>query len=153
MMMRPAGVVGLATLAALIAAGGVLRLSAHELDGKGRVAKAADGHYWADAEVDGSTVHFLVDTGSSAVTLSPADAKRLGLNLATLSYDRRVATAAGVEKAAVVTLGHIAVAGARVDRVQALIMKDPLPTSLLGMSYLGRLSSFAATPADLVLSR
>ena len=60
-------------------------------------------------------------------------------------------TASGRVGAARVTLDHVAVAGARVDHVEALVVRDGLPHSLLGMSYLGRLSRFEATPAGLTL--
>ena len=43
------------------------------------------------------------------------------------------------------------VAGARVDRVEALVVEQGLEYSLLGMSYLGRLSRFEASPAGLTL--
>ncbi len=146
-----------ATLSALLACGGVLRLNAEALrgtSGQGRLVKAADGHFWAQAEVDGSPVRFLVDTGSSAVALTPADASRIGIDVSHLVYDRPVFTAAGGdEKAAAVVLDHVAISGARVERVSALIMRSGLPTSLLGMSYLGRLSSFSATPEALTLNR
>ena len=42
------------------------------------IAKSRDGHYWAEADVNGSRVRFLVDTGASAVALTAADAQRLG---------------------------------------------------------------------------
>ena len=54
-------------------------------------------------------------------------------------------------RAAPVELTAVAVAGARVDAVRALVVEHGLPHSLLGMSYLGRLSSFSATPAGLTL--
>ena len=37
------------------------------------------------------------------------------------------------------------------DRVEALVVEQGLEYSLLGMSYLGRLSAFSATPAGLTL--
>ncbi len=156
MVFKEVGVLALATLCALAAGGGVMQLGAHAMAHaarQGRVAKSADGHYWADAQVDGRPVRFLVDTGSSAVTLSSPDAARLGLDLSNLTYDRPVFTAAGHERAAAVTLDHIAIAGARVEHVKALVMRDAMPASLLGMSYLGRLSRMEATPEALVLTR
>ena len=54
-------------------------------------------------------------------------------------------------RAAPVQLQTISVAGARVDRVEALVVEQGLEYSLLGMSYLGRLSAFSATPAGLTL--
>lgn len=123
-------------------------------DASGRaaqIAKSADGHYWAQAEVDGRWVKFLVDTGASAVALTGDDARRLGIDVASLDYVRPVMTANGATKAAMVTLSHISVAGARVDDVQAMVVREGLPTSLLGMSFLGRLQRFEATRTALIL--
>src|SRR5687768_12953269 len=68
--------------------------------GPAQVSKAKDGHYWAEAQVDGRWVHFLVDTGASAVALTSQDAQRLGFDLSNLVYDRPVATANGKTLAA-----------------------------------------------------
>ena len=116
-----------------------------------QVSKAADGHYWAQANVDGRWIKFLVDTGASSVALTGDDARRLGFDLATLDYSRPVTTASGKTLAAPVTLETVSVAGARVEHVDALVLKDGLATSLLGMSYLGRLSRFEATRTALIL--
>jgi aspartyl protease family protein len=51
----------------------------------------------------------------------------------------------------VVDLDYVTVSGARVNMVQAVVMDSGLPASLLGMSYLGRLSQFEATPTALIL--
>ncbi|WP_292101071.1 TIGR02281 family clan AA aspartic protease, partial [Brevundimonas sp.] len=123
--------------------------------GPAQVLKAADGHYWADAMIDGRSgpraVRVMVDTGASVVALTPADAARLGLRLKADDFSGTVITASGPVRAAPVELGAVAVAGARVERVEALVVEHGLPHSLLGMSYLGRLSSFSATPAEITL--
>jgi aspartyl protease family protein len=113
--------------------------------GSGAVAKGADGHFWADAQVNGQPVHFLVDTGATAVALTPEDAQRLGFKPADLKYGYNVTTAGGSSRAAAVTLTSVSVNGARLDDVQALVVADGLDVSLLGMSYLGRLTRFEAT--------
>jgi aspartyl protease family protein len=115
------------------------------------VARAGDGHYWAQADVNGKAVRFLVDTGATSVVLTADDASRLGLKPKDLVYDRPVVTADGRTEAAAVVLDHLSIAGARVDRVEALVIAEGLETSLLGMSYLGRLSRFEATPNALIL--
>jgi aspartyl protease family protein len=115
------------------------------------VTKAADGHYWATADVNGSAVRFLVDTGATAVALTANDARRLGLDLATLTYGVPVTTADGKTMAAQVKLRSVTIAGARIENVDALVLQSGLETSLLGMSYLGRLSSFEATRTALIL--
>jgi aspartyl protease family protein len=117
-----------------------------------RLVKAADGHFWADGLIDGRSVRLLVDTGASAVFLTPRDARRLGLDPSKLVYDQTVRTAAGDSLAARVTLDSVSVGGVRVARVDALVIGRGLPASLLGMSYLGRLSSVQATPSALLLN-
>ncbi len=117
------------------------------------IPKASDGHFWATAVVNEKAVKFLVDTGATAVTLTPADAQRLGFNASNLVYDQKVTTANGQTFAALVTLTTIGVGQSEVHNVDALVVKDGLSTSLLGMSYLGRLSRFEATPSSLILHR
>ena len=117
----------------------------------GAVAKGPDGHFWAQAQVNGAPVRFLVDTGATAVALTLADAARLGFKPADLKYGFNVTTAAGTSRAASVTLSSVSVGGARIDDVQALVVADGLDVSLLGMSYLGRLTRFEATRETLSL--
>lgn len=117
----------------------------------GAVMKAGDGHFWADGEVNGARVRFLVDTGATAVSLSMADAQRLGIDTSKLNYDYNVITADGRTRAASVKLASVAIAGAKVRDVDALVIEKGLENSLLGMSYLGRLSRFEATPNSLIL--
>lgn len=116
-----------------------------------QIARAADGHYWAEADIDGRAIRVLVDTGASVVALTRADAQRLGLRLVPADFTQTVETASGPVKAAAVELDHVAVSGARVDKVRALVVEKGLPHSLLGMSYLGRLSAFEARPTGLTL--
>jgi aspartyl protease family protein len=115
------------------------------------IHKASDGHFWAQGRVNGQTVRFLVDTGATAVALTPDDAQRLGFDVEDLKYAYIVTTAAGQSRAAAVTLSSISVGGARVSDVSALVVEKGLDTSLLGMTYLGRLSRFEATREALTL--
>ena len=115
------------------------------------IPKGADGHFWANATVNSKAVRFLVDTGATQVVLTPADAQRLGFPSGSLVYDQKVITANGPSYAALVTLNSVGVGQSTVHNVQALVVKEGLSTSLLGMSYLGRLSRFEATPSSLIL--
>jgi len=116
-----------------------------------QVLKAADGHYWTEAMIEGRAVRMMVDTGASVVVLTPDDAARIGLDLKPEDFAATVMTAAGPVDAASVSLASVSVAAARVEHVDALVVATGLPHSLLGMSYLGRLSRFEATPDGLTL--
>jgi aspartyl protease family protein len=115
------------------------------------IPKGRDGHFWANASVNNTAVRFLVDTGASQVVLTPSDALRLGFKADDLVYDRKVITANGPSFAAMVRLKSVGVGTSTVRDVDALVVKDGLQISLLGMSYLGRLSRFEATRTSLIL--
>ena len=115
------------------------------------IRKAADGEYWANGVVNGAKVRFLVDTGASAVALTPDDARKLGFDMAALNYGYRVVTAGGSTRAAAVKLTSVTVAGAKLSDVDSLVIEKGLDTSLLGMTYLGRLTSLQATRQAMVL--
>ena len=117
------------------------------------VAKSADGHFWTRATADGRSVDVLVDTGASAVALTPADARALGLEPERLAYDRAVVTAAGRVRAAPATLARLSVGPVEVRGVPALVVERGLERSLLGMSFLGRLHGFSADADGMTLVR
>ena len=115
------------------------------------IAMGRDGHYWAQARINGQSVRMLVDTGATVVSLTAADARRVGLDPGSLTYGLKVATAAGEARAARITLPSVAVDGAVVRNVDALVLDRDTDASLLGMSFLRRLSGFEANPDTLRL--
>lgn len=116
------------------------------------VRRAIDGHFWAEANVNGTRVRFLVDTGASSVVLTRDDASRLGFDLDSLVYNRRMMTANGETRGAMIRLDEIRVGNVRVENVDAVVPQNSvLPTSLLGMTFLGRLSRYEATQDSLIL--
>lgn len=116
-----------------------------------QVVRGADGHYWTQARIDGRAVDVLVDTGATVVALTRQDARRLGVDPGPDAFTRHVQTASGLARAAPVRLSSVSVGGTRVEAVEALVVEEGLAYSLLGMSFLGRLSGFEATPHGLTL--
>lgn len=113
--------------------------------------KANDGHFWAEARVNKGFVKFLVDTGASAVALTPEDAKKAGINLKGLTYNAPVMTANGQTMAARATLKQISIGGVTVRNVSAVIVPDGLTVSLLGMTFLGEIQKVEATRETMLL--
>ncbi len=110
-----------------------------------------NGHYQVDAVVDGARLTFLVDTGASDVVLSLADARKLGFNPDTMAYTQVYSTANGLVRGAPVVLGSITIGGIRVTDVDASVNQAPMAGSLLGMSFLGRLSAYEVRNGSLTL--
>lgn len=119
--------------------------------GAAQILRGPDGHWWADAVVEGRAVRLMVDTGATVVALTPADARRLGLALNANDFSERITTAAGPARAARVRLASLSVGAVRVADVDAVVVERGLPHSLLGMSWLGRLSGFEASADALTL--
>lgn len=119
--------------------------------GSASLTRAGDGHWWAEAKVNGRGVRMLVDTGASTVALTQADARKAGLDVRNLTYNVRMRTANGVALAAEVTLERLDLGTVRVRDVQAVVMKSGLSTSLLGMSWLSRLDRFQVEGQELRL--
>jgi aspartyl protease family protein len=120
-------------------------------DGSMRVTLEDDSQFHVEGLIGGRPVRFLVDTGASDVLLSPADARRLGFDPATLAYNRVYRTASGTARGAPVTLPEIVIGTIRLTEVGASVSERDTGSSLLGMSFLGRLSGFAVSGDTLTL--
>src|SRR3546814_11309539 len=66
-----------------------------------------DGHFYADAQVGAATVHFLIDTGATAVALSRADAQRAGISPRAGEFTGTARTANGTVPLKPVTIDRI----------------------------------------------
>lgn len=108
-----------------------------------RIRKRRDGHFIANAKINGQAASLLVDTGASTVVIREADAVRLGIDTRRLAYTVPVQTANGVTYAAHVRLNSITIGPITVQGVDALVSKPgALRENLLGMSFLSRLRSY-----------
>jgi aspartyl protease family protein len=114
-------------------------------DGHGAVVtiRKTDGHFIAKAQVNGKSIHMIVDTGASTVVLRPEDARRAGIQVGALDYTVPVETANGRAFAAKVRLEKVSLGELTLEKVEALVTRPgALQQSLLGMSFLSRLRSY-----------
>lgn len=115
------------------------------------IDREPDGHYWTRADVDGTAVKFMVDTGASTVAITFRDAQRIGLNPEELDFKWEIRTAGGIVHGAAVTLDKIRIGRVEVDNVEAMVLRDGLEQSLLGMTFLGELYSYEFRKSQLVI--
>ena len=109
------------------------------------------GQFLLNATVNGENIRFLVDTGADQLTLSPDDARRIGLNIATLTFSERYQTANGVAVGAPVKLREFRVGAFTLYDLRATVLGRPMPVSLLGMSVLSRFAGHEMEGNKLVL--
>ncbi len=112
------------------------------------IFRAADGHFYLDAQVNGARVTFLVDTGASLVALSAADAQRAGI---ALPSERATARGVGGEVEVMpVMIDRLAAGPLEARQVPAAIVPD-VPVSLLGQSFLERVGTVEIRGDTMVL--
>jgi len=104
------------------------------------VATNARGDLVADGDVNGMSVHFVVDTGATLVTLPAREASRLGLDYRN-GQKTTMQTANGEVTAYRLKLDTVRVGEMAEHDVDAVITENNnLPTALLGMSFLNRVN-------------
>ena len=113
----------------------------------------ARGHFYVDAEINGTTIRLMVDTGASMVALSLDDAARIGIRPDPAEFTGRARTANGLARIAPVMIDEIEIGDIRVRDVAGAVLDTGLRNSLLGMSFLARLSSFEMRENQLILRR
>ena len=112
------------------------------------------GHFRTDARMNGMRVEVLVDTGATLIALDETTARRMGIVPGPADWTSAVQTANGKAYAARAKIQSFEIGPIRVRDVDALVLKDgSLTTTLLGMSFLGRLSKFEIASDQLTLKQ
>jgi aspartyl protease family protein len=106
------------------------------------LSESADGHFHVFGEVNGARVSFLIDTGASDIVLSPADARRAGIDIEALNFDRIYQTANGLGRGATATLDTLSIGPIALSDVRVSVNQAEMRQSLLGMTFLKRLAAF-----------
>jgi aspartyl protease family protein len=105
------------------------------------ITRSADGHFYVDAEVNGQLVHFLIDTGASSVVLRMSDAKHVGLPFSADQFSVIARGASGNVRGQILKIGRVAIGEKEAFDVQAAVVDEGLDVSLLGQSFLSRIST------------
>lgn len=98
--------------------------------------RGENGHFFADASVNGAPVNFMVDTGASIIALTGADAAAAGLMWNDSDVRVVASGASGPVYGVYVRLDSVELGGHRADNVEAIIVPHGLGISLLGQSFL-----------------
>jgi aspartyl protease family protein len=129
-------------------------ISVTDVDGRRTVMieKDSSGHFETLGSVNGQPVRFMVDTGATTTVLSERDARSVGYDVDTLTFNIPVSTANGMTRAARVTADEIRVGEVFRNR-QPVYVAGPgqLGQSLLGMSFLSTLAGYNVRGDRMVL--
>lgn len=101
--------------------------------------RAADGHFYAEGTINGTSLRFLVDTGASVVAIGRDDARRLGMVVSDADFTGSSLTANGAVKVAPVTIARMTVGSITATDVRGAVVDIPILPPLLGQSFLSKL--------------
>lgn len=101
--------------------------------------RRGDGHFYVDAEVDGRSVNFVVDTGAFGVILPVATARRLNIPFDESAFETIASGASGPVRGKLLTFDRVSIDGKEVRDVRGAIAQG-LDQPLLGQSFLSHLS-------------
>jgi len=109
----------------------------------------SDGHFYAEVQINGMPVEFLIDTGASGIALTREDAQRAGVPL---GYASEVVGegASGEVRGQYVTLDRVTLGPKEVTRADAVVLEGG-GMSLLGQSFLSQFGSVSIEGDRMVL--
>ncbi len=125
----------------------------HDKSGRIVINMSKDGHFYVNARVNNRLIRFLIDTGASDIALNLEAAKKVGIDLRGLRYDKRYNTANGVIYGASVVLDQVALGDVVFYNVGASVNSADLDISLLGMSFLRKFKRYEFYRDQLILER
>ncbi len=97
------------------------------------------GHFYSNGSINGVAIGFTIDTGASLVSISKADAKRMGINY--LDGQRSWSnTANGRAPVYLLKFDEVKVGDILLHNIDGAVLEgEGPPTALLGMSFLNRM--------------
>ncbi|MHB8729460.1 MAG: retropepsin-like aspartic protease family protein [Sulfuricaulis sp.] len=98
------------------------------------------GHVFADGLINGTPVHFIVDTGATVIAMNTATARNIGIDYRHNGAPGVASTAAGYVRTYNVMLDTVSVGTITLRNVQGSVIEGAGPREvLLGMSFIGQL--------------
>lgn len=114
--------------------------------------RAVDGHFYADANIDGASIRMMVDTGASIIALTADDADAAGVQWDPSQVRVIGRGASGDVLGVPARLESVEIGGFRREAIDAVVVPEGLDVSLLGQSYLSKIGSVKIADDTMVMS-
>lgn len=116
-----------------------------------RVPLSSDGHFWLQAQVNGETRRFLVDTGATLTAISESTAVAAGVPQNPVRQTLRMRTANGTVEAELATIAELRFGNIVARDLDAVVAPGLGETNVIGMNLLSRLASWRVEGNTLIL--
>ena len=114
------------------------------------LARSADHHYYADVNVNGRPVHFMIDTGADQIALTEADAQSAGFQIDPMKYEVIGDGASGMVRGQFIQLKSIDLDGIKQQDVSAVVVQGA-SVSLLGQPFLEKIDEIVIRHGEMRL--
>ena len=118
--------------------------------GETRLRRDSGGHFLTRANINGQPVEVVVDTGATTVALTIADAQRVGVAVDPSRFQVVGTGASGEVRGQEISLSSVSVDGKEVRSIRGVVLEG-LEVSLLGQSYLSRISGVEMRGEEMIL--
>ena len=115
------------------------------------LVRESDGHFYAEVTVDAVSTRMLVDTGASVVALTGEDADAMGVVWSMQDLEPVARGASGPVHGVRVTIDRMQLGEFEARGVEAVVIPEGLPVSLLGQSFLAQVPRVAMERETMVL--
>jgi aspartyl protease family protein len=116
------------------------------------IPRSSDHHYYADADVNGLPVRFMIDTGASETALTESAARQIGLAVDPTKYEVIGDGASGMVRGQYVALKSIDLSGIRQHDLKAVIVPGAT-VSLLGQPFLESIDEITISKGEMRLTK
>jgi aspartyl protease family protein len=110
----------------------------------------SDRHFYADANVNGQSVHFLVDTGASEIALTEEDARKVGIAVDPQKYELIGQGASGMVRGQYIELNKVDLGGIQQSGAKAVVVQGA-SVSLLGQPFLENVDEIVIRKGEMTL--
>jgi len=116
-----------------------------------RIRMSSDGHFWAQASVNGVERRMLVDSGATVTALSATTAEQAGVTPDANIVPVMLRTAAGVIQAETGTVERIELGEIEARNLKVVMSPAMGEINVLGMNFLSQLASWRVDGRTLIL--
>lgn len=117
-----------------------------------RISRDRDGHFYAQARINGVERRMLIDSGATTTALSVATAAAAKLDVEESTFPRLIDTANGSVLARTAHVDQLAIGGIQTSDLPVVVSEAFGDQDIIGMNFLGRLKSWQVEGATLVLT-
>jgi aspartyl protease family protein len=112
------------------------------VDGSVRLTKRDDGHFWANATINGTQMSLMVDSGATVTSISAETARATKVTIDTKAFPAVIDTANGVVEAQRGTIDAFAIGPIQRAALPVFVSASFGDTNVIGMNFLSSLKSW-----------